>query len=57
MGREARVLRDRRCRHCKRPILATGKQMQNHAWVCRRVAELGLVMPDAGQRLVTLTDR
>lgn len=57
MGREARVLRDRRCRNCKRPIIATGKQMQNHAWVCRRVAELGLVMPSEGQRLVTLTDR
>lgn len=57
MGREARVLRDRRCRDCGKPILSTGRQIQNHAWVCKRVRDLGLVMPDSGQRLVEIVER
>ncbi len=45
MGREANVFRDRRCKVCQRPILSTAPQMVNHAWICRRVQKLGLVMP------------
>lgn len=45
MGRESRVVRDRVCRNCRRPMLTTAPQLKNHEWVCRKVAELGLVMP------------
>lgn len=50
MGRAARVFRDRVCGHCRKPILSTAKQLANHAWLCKRVTDLGLVMPGVLER-------
>ena len=45
MGREAKVIKDRRCKQCGTRLLATAQQLREHLTICRRAATLGLVLP------------
>lgn len=45
MGQAAKLLKDRRCDHCQRPMIMTAKQMVQHALMCQRAMRAGLVLP------------
>lgn len=45
MGTEARVAKERTCRECNAKIWGTAWQLVVHADMCRRAAEVGLILP------------
>lgn len=45
MGREAKVVKERLCQHCKGIIYGTALQVAVHGNLCRRAEEVGLVLP------------
>lgn len=45
MGREAKVVKERICQHCQGIIYGTALQVAVHGDLCKRVEEVGLVLP------------
>ena len=52
MGREANVVKDRVCFICGLPGLGTAKDVVEHALVCKRLKEAGLVAPDVADNRI-----
>ena len=44
MGREARVRKERTCKHCKGVLYTTNKGLVEHAPLCKRATAMGLIL-------------
>ena len=45
MGREAGVRKIRKCGSCEKEAFGTAKDLQEHASLCERAKEIGLILP------------
>lgn len=49
MGRDSRLLRERTCRECGESYREAAEDVADHARACKRLIELGLKAPSAGE--------
>lgn len=51
MPKESKVRKDRTCKSCKRLFVTDAKGLVEHALTCKRLGDLGLIMPGGIDRI------
>lgn len=45
MDREAKAVKERKCKECGQAYFMAARELRDHAAVCKRVTAAGLIMP------------